>query len=108
MTDRTRLNSVPKIMLPVYGKIVGLSDDVCDKHLNSEYRDLARAMTEALCRKRPSPLTSGQPRTSRPRVLTCTRLVIERGWNFFSCNCRNPAFRPAANHWALLKATKDR
>src|SRR5437773_9927367 len=50
-------------MLSVYEKIVGLTDDVCDKHLNSEYRDLARAMTRVLCRKRPSPLTSGQPRT---------------------------------------------
>jgi uncharacterized protein DUF6398 len=42
---------------------VGLTDDVCDKHLNSEYRDLARAMTAVLCRKRPSPVASGQPRT---------------------------------------------
>ena len=50
-------------MLPVYERIVGLTDDVSDKQLNSEYRDLARAMTGALCRKRPSPLTSGQPRT---------------------------------------------
>jgi hypothetical protein len=58
-----RLNSIPKGMLPLYERIVGLSDNVCDAHLNSEYRDLARAMTEALCRKRPSPLTSGQPRT---------------------------------------------
>ncbi len=63
MTDPARLNSVPKMMLSVYEKIVGLTDDVCDKHLNSEYRDLARAMTKVLCRKRPSPLTSGQPRT---------------------------------------------
>jgi Domain of unknown function (DUF6398) len=60
MTDRARLNSVPKLMLPVYEKIVGLTNKVCDKHLNSEYRDLARAMTAAL---RPSPLASGQPRT---------------------------------------------
>jgi len=58
-----RSNSVPKMMLPVYQKIVGLTDDVCDKHLNSEYRDLARAMTGVLCRKRPSPVASGQPRT---------------------------------------------
>jgi hypothetical protein len=50
-------------MLPVYEKIVGLTDDVCDQHLDSEYRDLARAMTGALCRKRPSPLASGQTRT---------------------------------------------
>jgi hypothetical protein len=63
MTGPTRSNSVPKGMLPVYERIVGLTDDVCDKRLNSEYRDLARAMTGALCRKRPSPLTSGQPRT---------------------------------------------
>ena len=59
----TRSNSVPKGMLPVYERIVGLTDDVCDKQLNSECRDLARVMTGALCRKRPSPLTSGQPRT---------------------------------------------
>ena len=52
VTDRARLYSVPKIMLPVYEKITGLTDNVCDKHLNSEYRDLARAMTAALCRKR--------------------------------------------------------
>ena len=63
MTDSTRVNVVPKFMLPVYTKIVGLIDGVCDRHLNSEYRDMARAMTAALCRKRPSPLTSGQPRT---------------------------------------------
>ena len=58
-----RSNSVPKGMLPIFEKIVGLTDDVCNRQLNSEYRDLARAMTIALCRKRPSPLTSGQPRT---------------------------------------------
>ena len=49
--------------MPVYENIVGLINDVCERHLNSEYRDLAHAMTAALCRKRPSPLTSGQPRT---------------------------------------------
>jgi hypothetical protein len=31
--------------------------------LNTEYRDLARQMAAALCRKRPSPVTSGHPRT---------------------------------------------
>ncbi|MFZ0695323.1 MAG: DUF6398 domain-containing protein [Alphaproteobacteria bacterium] len=63
MMGPARLNSVPKGMLPAYRKIVGLIDDVCDRQLGSEYRDVARAMTGALCRKRPSPLTSGQPRT---------------------------------------------
>ena len=50
-------------MLPVYEKIIGLTDDVCDRHLNSEYRDLARKMAAALSRKRPSPLASGESRT---------------------------------------------
>ena len=50
-------------MLATYERIVGLTDDVCDRQLDSEYRGLARAMTGALCRKRPSPLASGQPRT---------------------------------------------
>ena len=63
MTGNARLKSIPKGMLPVYESIVGLTDDVCDRQLNSEYRDLARAMTGALCRKRPSPLSSGRPRT---------------------------------------------
>jgi hypothetical protein len=36
MTDRARLYSVPKLMLPVYEKIVGLTDNVCDKKLNSD------------------------------------------------------------------------
>src|SRR5712671_898420 len=53
----------PKAMLAIYERIVGLTDDVCERQLNSEYRDLARSMTGALCRKRPSPLASGQPRT---------------------------------------------
>jgi hypothetical protein len=58
-----RSNSIPKGMLATYERIVGLTDDVCDRQLSSEYRDLAREMCGALCRKRPSPLTSGQPRT---------------------------------------------
>jgi hypothetical protein len=46
-----------------YDAVVALTDAFCDNHLTAEYRDLARAMTAALARKRPSPLASGQPRT---------------------------------------------
>jgi hypothetical protein len=81
MTDRARLNSVPKLMLPVYEKIVGLTNKVCDKHLNFEYRDLARAMTAALCRKRPSPLASGQPRT-----WACGSSMLLEGSIFWAIN----------------------
>jgi hypothetical protein len=50
-------------MLPICEKIIAVTNDVCDRYLNHEYRELARTMTEALCRKRQSPLTSGQPRS---------------------------------------------
>src|ERR671933_1089304 len=50
-------------MQATYDAVVALTDAFCHDHLNDEYRDLARAMTAALCRKRPSPLASGQPRT---------------------------------------------
>ncbi len=55
--------SVPKAMQPAYEAVVALTDAFCRDHLNDEYRGLARTMAAALCRKRPSPLASGQPRT---------------------------------------------
>src|SRR4051812_23584730 len=58
-----RPKSVPKGMRATYDAVVRLTDELCDRHLNAEYRNLARDMAAALCRKRPSPLASGQPRT---------------------------------------------
>ena len=55
--------SVPKSMQATFDAITSLTGTFCRDHLNEEYRELARRMTAALCRKRPSPLTSGQPRT---------------------------------------------
>ena len=59
----SRSTFVPKAMHPTYEAVVVLTDAFRRDHLNDEYRDLARAMAAALCRKRPSPLASGQPRT---------------------------------------------
>ena len=63
MAKFSRPTSVPKSMQATYEAIVALTDAFCDKHLNAEYRELARDMAAVLCRKRPSPVTSGQPRT---------------------------------------------
>src|SRR3954465_6176097 len=63
MSKVTRSKSIPKNMQARYDQIVGLTDEFCQKHLNDEYRELAQAMAAALCRKRPSPIASGQPRT---------------------------------------------
>jgi hypothetical protein len=54
---------VPKSLLATYEVITSLTDAFCHEHLNEDYRVLAQRMTAALCRKRPSPLASGQPRT---------------------------------------------
>ena len=43
--------------------IAGLVDAFCKEHLNEEYADLCRRLTEKLARKRPSPLVSGKPNT---------------------------------------------
>lgn len=58
-----RSTAVPKPMQANYDAVVTLTDAFSRDHLTDEYRDLARAMTASLLRKRPSPLASGQPRT---------------------------------------------
>lgn len=55
--------SVPTKMQTRFDAIVALTDAVCQQHLDEEYAELARAMAAALCRKRPSPLASGESRT---------------------------------------------
>src|SRR6202166_4012946 len=66
MTSVSRKSSsqpVPKAMMPTYEAVVALTDAFCVGSLNAEYRALPHRMAAALCRKRPSPLASGQPRT---------------------------------------------
>ena len=63
MAKITGSKSVPKSMQPTYEAIQTLTDTFCRDHLNENYRELAQRMTAALCRKRPSPLTSGQSST---------------------------------------------
>gem|GEM_PF-239873 len=48
-------------MQSTYTTIVALTDGFCKEHLNEEYAQLARQLTAALCRKRPSPLSRGKP-----------------------------------------------
>jgi Domain of unknown function (DUF6398) len=63
MPKITGSTSVPQSMQATYEAITSLTDAFCREHLNEDYRVLAQRMTAALCRKRPSPLASGQPRT---------------------------------------------
>src|ERR671933_774527 len=72
-------------MQATYDAVVALTDAFCHDHLDDEYRDLARAMTAALCRKRPSPLASGQPRT-----WACSIIYALGQLNFLSDKASQP------------------
>ncbi len=54
---------VPKPMQATFNAIVALTDAFCRAHLDEEYTQLARQATAALCRKRPSPLATGNHTT---------------------------------------------
>ncbi len=56
-------DKVPKEMEAKFEAITRLTDDVCEKYLNQEYAQLSRQLAASLCRKRPSPLASGQAKT---------------------------------------------
>jgi Domain of unknown function (DUF6398) len=80
-----RSTTVPKPMQATYDAVAALTDAFCRDHLTGEYRDLARAMTAALSRKRPSPLASGQPRT-----WTCGIIYVLGQLNFLSDKASQP------------------
>jgi len=61
MTGNPKSEKVPKKMQDTYETITGLTDPFCKEYLNEEYAQLARQLTAALARKRPSPLTKGRP-----------------------------------------------
>ncbi|HQU44327.1 MAG: hypothetical protein B7Z73_08555 [Planctomycetia bacterium 21-64-5] len=46
-----------------FEQIASLVDAFCKEHLNDEYADLCRKLTEKLAKKRPSPLVGGKPAT---------------------------------------------
>ena len=63
----------------------------CRDHLNEEYTDLCRRLTEKLARKRPSPLVSG-----RPNTWACG-IVRTIGWvNFLDDRSQTPHMKLTA------------
>jgi len=54
--------NVPHSVRPYADQVVAVTDAVCRERLDVEYADLCRAVVGKLGRKRPSPLTRGDPR----------------------------------------------
>ncbi len=59
MVKMAKSEQVPTALQPTYERIVRVTDEVAQKHLTAEYAHLFRYATAALCRKRPSPVTTG-------------------------------------------------
>ena len=55
--------SVPKAMQFKYDELAAIIEPYCDNYLNMEYKTLCLHAVEKLCRKRPSPLSSGSVNT---------------------------------------------
>jgi hypothetical protein len=76
---------------PAFDEIAGLIDAFCKQHLNPEYADLCRRLTEKLARKRPSPLVSGKPNT------WACGIVRTIGWvNFLDDRSQTPHLKLTA------------
>ncbi len=56
-------DKVPKQMQPKFEEITALTDAFCSTYLNTEYAEMSRKLTAALCRQRPSPLVRGKAKT---------------------------------------------
>jgi len=72
--EETRVTEPDKLRIPTSMRrcaepIIAVSDEVCEEHLDAEYAELARRLVAKLARKRPSPLTRGDPRIWAAGVL---------------------------------------
>jgi Domain of unknown function (DUF6398)/Plasmid pRiA4b ORF-3-like protein len=63
MAISKKSEQVPKPMQEKFDRITAITNDFAQQHLNEEYAQLIRHATAALCRKRPSPLTTGKDQT---------------------------------------------
>jgi hypothetical protein len=98
----TKATKVPKCWEDFFAALTALTDRFCDEHLNNEYAELARYAIAALCRKRPSPLASGHPRTWACAVLYALGQI-----NFLSDRSTTPymAMADLCGHFGIAAST---
>ena len=59
----TKGANVPKAISARYMEVAEIIESFCDDKMNDEYREICLRALQKLCRKRPSPLTTGKART---------------------------------------------
>jgi hypothetical protein len=77
-------------MQATFNTIVALTDAFCRAHLDEDYAQLARQGTAALCRQRPSPLTTGHLKT-----WACGIVYALGSVNFLFDKSQTPSMRAA-------------
>jgi len=81
---------------PAVAAILEIVEGFCRDHLNSEYADLCRRLTDKLARKRPSPLSKG-----KANVWACA-IIRTIGWiNFLDDKTQQPHMKLTAIDNAL-------
>jgi hypothetical protein len=90
MASISKSERVPKPMQATFDAIVALTDAFCRAHLDEEYAQLARQATAALCRKRPSPLATGNFKT-----WACGIVYALGSANFLFDKSQTPTMRAA-------------
>jgi hypothetical protein len=98
----TKSAKIPKGWEDLYAAMTRLTDTFCTEYLDQEYADLARCAIAALCRKRPSPLTNGNPQTWACAVLYALGQI-----NFLSDKSTKPymAMADLCNHFGIAAST---
>ncbi len=85
MSKRSTSQQVPKEMQERFDEITRLTDEFSQAHLNDEYASLIRQLTATLCRKRPSPLSTGKVATWACAIIHALGTV-----NFLFDKSQNP------------------
>jgi alkylhydroperoxidase/carboxymuconolactone decarboxylase family protein YurZ len=86
----SRSTKVPADWQEYFAAVTALTDEVCRKHLNNEYAELARIALAALCRKKPSPLLRGHK-----QVWACAVVYALGQVNFLSDSATLPTLTMA-------------
>jgi len=98
----TQSAKIPKEMEGRFAELVSLTDQFCREHLNQEYAAIARQAIAGLCRKRPSPLASGQAQSWAGAVMYALGQV-----NFLSDKASQPymAMADLCRHFGIAPST---
>jgi len=93
---------VPKPMQVKFEEITNLTDAFCSQYLNAEYVEMSRLLAAALCRKRPSPLVTGQAKTWACGIVHALGMV-----NFLFDSSQTPHVKASEiyKHFAVAEST---